>query len=137
MISEFKYEYSFLSNFASCYIIYQGEIYPSVENAYQAAKSLDPEVRKLFVSISAKEAKKLGRDIKIRSDWEVIKLDVMEELLFCKFRKEPFLSLLDQTGDEELVEGNWWGDVFWGVCQGVGENHLGRLLMEIREYNRA
>jgi hypothetical protein len=76
------------------------------------------------------EAKRRGRRATIRPDWEEVKLDVMEDLLRQKF--VGLARALVMTGDEELVEGNTWGDRFWGVCQGAGENHLGRLLMKIR-----
>lgn len=83
--------------------------------------------------LSCPEAKRLGGRIPIRHDWEQVKLDVMEAILRDKFTRHHDLQawLLD-TGNRELVEGNTWGDRFWGVCGGVGENHLGRLLMKIR-----
>ena len=83
--------------------------------------------------LSCPEAKRLGGRIPIRYDWESVKLDVMETLLRDKFTRHADLRiLLLDTGDRELVEGNTWDDRFWGVCEGVGENHLGRLLMKIR-----
>lgn len=83
--------------------------------------------------LSCPEAKRLGGRIPIRHDWEQVKLDVMETILRDKFTRHADLQawLLD-TGDRELVEGNTWNDRFWGVCGGIGENHLGRLLMKIR-----
>lgn len=80
-------------------------------------------------------AKRMGRQCKLRADWEEIKLQVMETLLRQKFHSEinPALAqLLKNTRDYELIEGNNWGDTFWGVCNKVGKNHLGRLLMLIR-----
>ena len=74
----------------------------------------------------------MGRHLPLRPDWEDVKLSVMEGLLRQKFREEPFKSQLKATGDAQLVEGNYWGDVYWGVCRGQGENHLGKLLMKIR-----
>jgi ribA/ribD-fused uncharacterized protein len=80
------------------------------------------------------KAKRFGRTLKLRSDWDDVRLKVMEYGLREKFLKNDDLKeLLLQTGNEELVEGNWWGDVFFGVCKGVGENHLGKLLMKIRD----
>ena len=78
-------------------------------------------------------AKKLGRKATIRPDWEKIKLPIMEYLLRQKFGDKTLKALLIGTGDAELVEGNMWGDTYWGVCKGKGENHLGKLLMKIRE----
>jgi predicted NAD-dependent protein-ADP-ribosyltransferase YbiA (DUF1768 family) len=63
-----------------------------------------------------------------------VKVQIMRDLLVEKFSQEPERSILLATGDEELVEGNWWHDTFWGQCPvGHGENMLGKLLMELRE----
>jgi N-glycosidase YbiA len=134
VINSFFGEYRFLSNFWPCDVHYLGVRYPSVENAYVAAKTLDPEQRKPLETCSPGEAKRFGRKLLLRSDWEDIKLLTMELLLFEKF-KDPILmeKLLDTTGIT-LVEGNTWGDRFWGVCNGAGENHLGKLLMKVRDY---
>ena len=70
----------------------------------------------------------------LRSDWELIKVSVMRELLVQKFFQSPYQNLLINTGDEYIQEGNRWGDTFWGVClkTNTGSNNLGILLMEIR-----
>lgn len=137
-IDRFVGQYRFLSNFWLCSIEYHDVLYPSVEHAYQAAKSTDPTEREIIRdAYRPGVAKQLGRSaLYVRPDWDSVKLDVMELLLRKKFSRylNPVLAqkLLD-TGDAELVEDNNWGDTFWGVCRGEGENHLGRLLMEIRE----
>ena len=77
-------------------------------------------------------AKRLGGSIKERKDWEEVKVLLMSYLVVQKFAQEPFKTWLLETGDEELVEGNTWGDTFWGVCKGEGENQLGIILMGIR-----
>lgn len=133
MIDSFKGEYEFLSNFYPATVSYEGDMYPSVEHAFQAAKTLDPQMRLKIRLSNAAGAKKLGRQLDLRSDWETIKLDVMRELLKAKFSDPELRAKLKATGRESLVEGNWWGDTFWGVCRGQGENHLGVLLMEIRD----
>ena len=134
MIDTFRGQYRFLSNFFPALCNYEGLVYPTVEHAYQAAKSLDQSVRKVIAdALTAQEAKALGRAAALRADWDEVKLTVMEDLLRLKFSNREVGNLLIMTGNEELVEGNWWGDVFWGVCKGKGENHLGRLLMKIRE----
>lgn len=133
MIDSFKGQYEFLSNFYPCSVPYAGMWFPSVEHAYQAAKFEKDTTRLLFQYGTAAEAKKLGKSLPMRGNWEEIKLDVMEGLLRFKFTVYSNLRrYLLSTENEELVEGNWWGDVFWGVCKGVGENHLGKLLMKIR-----
>ena len=68
----------------------------------------------------------------LRPDWEEVKVQVMRELLYAKFSEEPLRGMLKATGDQHLEEGNNWGDTFWGVCRGRGENWLGKLLMEVR-----
>ena len=135
-ISSFKGEYEWLSNFYPAKVELCGIIYPSVEHAYQAAKTLEYEERKPFFQvpvISSAESKKLGRKLSIRPDWENIKLQIMEDLLIQKFAVPELKEKLLQTGDKLLVEGNWWGDSFWGVdSRKGGLNHLGKLLMKIR-----
>lgn len=130
----FNGEYRFLSNFYETPIVYEGITYPSVENAYQAAKTIKLEERQKFTSISSKEAKSLGKKITLREDWDVIKLQVMWNLLYEKFtRNRKLYSALVLTGKAHIEETNWWGDKFWGTCKGEGENHLGKLLMQLRE----
>src|SRR5574343_763148 len=132
VIDSFRGEYRWLSNLWLCTIPYYTHEFPSVENAYQYAKSFTrPEE---FTTISPGEAKRLGRKIPATKDWEDRKLNVMETLLRMKFAAHDGLrEKLLKTGDTKLVEGNTWGDTFWGVCNGKGSNHLGRLLMLIRE----
>ena len=134
-IDQFTGEYRFLSNFWSAKVVYEGMEYPSVENAYQAAKCADPADRARFVGISASEAKKLGRQVTMRSDWDSVKYAVMLELVRQKFALNRALAeRLLATGDAMLVEGNTWRDVYWGVDlnTGEGENHLGEILMDVR-----
>ena len=138
MINEFRGQYRFLSNFYPCLIEFEGNVYISVEHAFQAAKTLDEDWREsIFWARTPSDAKRIGRKVPLREDWEEIKLSVMENLLRQKFNIFDFKSALLATGDEELIEGNWWGDTFWGVCNGQGENHLGKLLMKIRSEIRA
>lgn len=137
MIHKFKGEYYFLSNFYACEIEMDGKTYPSVEHAYQAAKSLSPSDRTLIRNqYSPKEAKKYGRLlVAIRPDWESIRINTMENLVRQKFQ-DPVLSfLLVDTGEADIVEGNSWGDQFWGktLPDMRGENHLGIILMKVRE----
>lgn len=134
MIGPFRGQYRFLSNFYPALCDYEGVIYPTVEHAYQASKTLDANSRKMISeSLTAQEAKKLGKHVVIRSDWNEVKLKVMEDLLRLKFSNREVAQLLLLTGSEEIIEVNWWKDTFWGQCNGVGENHLGKLLMKIRD----
>lgn len=130
----FRGNYAFLSNFAKVPVLYQGKVYPTVEHAFQAAKTLDEKERELIRSCKTPtEAKRIGRKVHLRSDWEGIKLSVMEELIRIKFQNPEFKEKLLKTGNTELVEDNTWNDTFWGVCNGIGKNYLGKILMKIRE----
>ncbi len=134
MIDSFTGKYRFLSNFYPCQIEFEGANYPSTEHAYQAAKTTVEQLRLSFMEpiVTAGEARKLGQRLKVRDDWEQVKVQVMLDVLREKFKQQKFRQLLLATDDEELVEGNWWGDRFWGVCDGKGENLLGKLLMKVR-----
>jgi hypothetical protein len=132
-IKGFFGEYRFLSNFELGDVIYEGIKYPSSENAYQAAKSLDLEIRNQFVNISPDESKKLGRKTNVREDWEEVKYGIMYQIVLDKFSRNYQLGdLLIETGDKYLEETNHWKDKIWGVCDGVGKNWLGKILMDVR-----
>lgn len=128
--------YRFLSNFEKSPIWYEGELYPSTENAYMAAKTLDLTARKQFLNIEPHEAKKLGRQIELRPDWHEVKEDIMTLIVFQKFNTNLELQkLLLDTGDAYLEETNHWGDKIWGCDEnGEGMNLLGHLLMNIRTF---
>ena len=134
-ILEFQDDYRWLSNFAPCKIFYNGYFFNSTENAYQAAKCANVEDILLFVNIEPGHAKRLGRKIKVRSDWEAVKLNLMKEFNTQKFNIPKYEELLIDTDSRLLQEGNKWNDKFWGVClkTGEGENNLGKIIMDIRE----
>jgi ribA/ribD-fused uncharacterized protein len=135
-ITEFKGEYRWLSNFHPAEVYLDGDLYPSVENAYQAAKTTH-EFRLPFQSCTAGEAKRLGRKVPMRPSWDADKVRIMRHLISQKFMPHTDLAkLLSATGDAKIIEGNTWGDTFWGICNGEGENNLGKLLMAQREYLR-
>lgn len=137
MITSFRGEYRFLSNF------YHSPVdgYHTVEHAYQAAKTLNPDIREDIKNLSTPgAAKRAGKGLVLREDWESVKVEVMRDLLYKKF-SDPILKIkLLGTGDQKLIEGNTWGDKIWGaVWDGsgwVGTNLLGNLLMEVREHYR-
>lgn len=134
-IEKFSDAWKVLSNFYACPVMYEGKEYPTVEHAYQAAKTTDEEIREYIRTLSAPGlAKKAGKMVDLREDWEEVKIQVMEDLCRQKFTQDPFCrSKLLHTEDAELIEGNTWGDTFWGVCKGKGKNHLGKILMKIRQ----
>jgi ribA/ribD-fused uncharacterized protein len=132
-IAGFRADYSFLSNFYPCKVTLDGEEYRSVEAAFQASKTLDPVLRTPFTTSTPAEAKAKGKTLKLRPDWETVKLDIMADLLAQKFAPRTKLArLLADTGTRQLIEENTWYDTYWGVCNGKGQNHLGKLLMELR-----
>lgn len=131
-ITEFRGKYFFLSNFYPSVINLDGWVFPCVENAFQAAKSTDPEDWKKIQGMAPGQAKAFGRRLKLRPNWEEIKVQVMTECLIAKFSRPDMAQRLKETGSRPLIEGNTWNDRFWGVCNGQGQNMLGKLLMEIR-----
>ena len=134
VIDSFDKEYSFLSNFYEAPVEWEGIIYPSNEHAFQAAKVINP-VKRMEIAAAATpgQAKRMGRSVNLRHDWEQVKYNVMLEIVLAKFHQHSDLAeaLLD-TGDAELIEGNWWNDTTWGVCNGIGSNWLGKILMSVR-----
>lgn len=133
-ITSFRDENYFLSNMFPCTISFEGLTYPSAESAFQAAKCLDPNDRIPFTKLNGYAAKKLGRKVALRADWETVKQDIMYQILKAKFSQQEFKTQLLHTGNAELIEGNTWNDTFWGVNvrTGKGRNHLGKLLMRVR-----
>ena len=127
-------DYRFLSNFHLSPLEFGGVAYPSVEHAYQAVKTKDKEKREAIrVAETPAIARKMGQDVVLREDWEEVKVPVMEALLRMKFKDPELKQKLIDTYPKPLVEDNWWGDEFWGVCKGRGMNMLGKLLMKIRD----
>lgn len=136
MIASFRGAHGFLSNFALLDppIRYEGIVYTSTEAAFQAAKTLDLDERKVIAKLSPGQSKKMGSLVKLRPDWEAVKLQVMYDVNWQKYCDLKFAAKLLATAGHELVEGNDWGDTYWGVCRGiVGDNHLGKILMRIRD----
>ncbi|WP_407304112.1 NADAR family protein [Acinetobacter sp.] len=134
-IEGFNGEFRFLSNFSPCRVVLSGVTYPTVEHAYQAAKSLDVQERIIIEkALGPGQAKKLGSLINIRPDWEDVKEAIMRDLLIQKFAQPMYMELLLATGEAYIEETNSWRDTYWGVYNGRGLNRLGYLLMEIRTY---
>ena len=136
MILEFKDEYSWLSNFADVEVEWEGVKYKSVEHAYQSAKSMDLEWKNYCASdVSSGKVKRGSREIEIREDWELIKVGVMKNLLKQKFSDDYYKNKLLATGNLYIIEGNRWGDIFWGVNlkTGEGRNILGLIIMDLRD----
>lgn len=125
--------YEFLSNFYTCPVTFEHVTYPSAENAYQASKTLDLTARKQFETCTAGQAKRLGRTLVLRPNFNQAKVTIMYDILRNKFgSSQELMRKLLATGSEELVEGNVWHDTFWGVCDGKGQNMLGKMLMHLR-----
>jgi ribA/ribD-fused uncharacterized protein len=132
-IKKFEGDYRWLSNFWPCDVFG----WPTVEHAYQASKTLDLGERQLIMQCQTPgQAKRLGGKVRLRDDWKNVKFQVMYGLIDMKFDPivNPVLhTLLIDTGDAKIEEGNDWGDTIWGICNGIGNNHLGKIIMQIRQ----
>ena len=137
MIMQFRGRYYFLSNFYPHKFVYGDVEYYNSEAAFQAQKCIN-EAEKLALSNmeSPMEAKKYGKTVALREDWEEVKNDIMYSVLMAKFSSDEELKRkLLRTGEEELVEGNTWGDSYWGydLEKNEGKNILGKILMLVRK----
>lgn len=127
---QFRGKYAFLSNFYEVPITVEGRRFRCVEAAFQAAKC--PSRAKEFENLNGSEAKRLGRKVALRPDWEEEKLDIMYQLLVAKFAQHPELAEKLKATLEPIIEDNTWGDTYWGRCNGKGQNHLGQLLEHLK-----
>lgn len=148
VVPKFEGDHFFLSNFyeAPTRFSLANDMVemPTGEHAFQAGKAravVDNDealsyVRAVAAAPTPSKAKYLGRSVKIDLDiWESVKVQCMREVVFQKFMQHPDLRVkLIETGDAMLVEGNTWGDKFWGRVDGKGYNKLGVILMEVRGY---
>ena len=134
-VVQFTKDEMWLSNMIKCDVILDGVTYCSVENAFQAAKCLKPTARKQFEDLDGYQAKKLGKTVDLRSDWEENKLIILLDLVRQKFNQPKFKTLLLETKNMYIQEGNLWNDRFYGVClkTGIGANYLGLMLMQVRK----
>ena len=140
-IDAFRGENYYLSNFYPCTFYVDGIPYTNAEAAFQAQKCRTKEQKLLFSKDGpyaearvAKRAGGAGGNIDLPKDWNQNRLEIMEKVLKAKFSQNPdLLAKLKNTGSKELIEGNTWGDYYWGVCKGKGANHLGKILMKIRK----
>lgn len=139
-ITEFRGDHRFLSNFVPAVVVLDGHEHPTVEHAYQAAKTFDPEWRaRIAAAPTPKHAKRIGRKAPLRDDWDAVRDLIMADLVVQKFTHPELAQQLVATGTRPLIEGNRWHDTHFGVCSGchagcdgVGDNRLGRLLEHIR-----
>ena len=132
----FRGAFDFLSNFYPARVEVGGICYQNAEAAFQAQKCADAADRAAFAEMPAVKAKRKGRQVELRPDWDAVRLSVMEDVVRAKFTQNPDLAArLAATGTMPLVEGNFFGDAFWGVDAktGKGGNNLGKILMKIRE----
>lgn len=134
-ITSFQNQHRWLSNFFPSIVSFASGTYPTVEHAYQASKTRDAKQRdQIRLTATPGQAKRLGRYVTLRDDWDEVKLIIMHNLVWVKFTRHPTLTqLLLDTGGVKLIEGNNWGDTYWGMCNGIGQNQMGRILMNIRD----
>lgn len=130
---QFRGKFYFLSNFYPCTIVIDGLRYESAEAAFQGQKSV--QHAHLFTgNITPLEAKRLGRRVPIDvREWNARRLEAMKRVVWAKFEQNPKLRKLLIAVTEPIVEDNTWGDTYWGKCRGVGSNHLGQILQEVRD----
>ena len=134
IISSFSGPNLFLSNFYPCEVAFEGIVYKSSEHAYVAAKTTDDNIRAYIAAQTSPGAvKKVGRSIPLRENWNDDRVHYMRIILESKFSDYELRDKLNATKGYELIEGNTWGDTFWGQCNGKGQNNLGKLLMSIRD----
>lgn len=131
----FKGEYRWLSNFAlfETPVKYNDIWFDSAEQLYQAKKCKRREQFILFDGLTAAQSKEFGKQVELRPDWHEIRLQTMFEVQMIKYNQPKFKALLEQTKGLYIEETNWWGDIFFGVCNGVGENNLGKIIMDVRD----
>ena len=133
IIDSFRGKYFWLSNFFLSPVELDRKLYPSVEHAYQAAKTKDKNARKKIQRLTANASRLYGQTVPLVEKWDHLRIPMMRSLCKQKFIKHKDLQIkLREIGDAELIEGNDYGDSFWGVCNNIGENHLGKILMDIR-----
>ena len=133
-INSFRDEYFFLSNFYEAPVEYDGITYQSNEAAFQAQKCADKKDREQFAHLSPGDAKRMGRRVSLRPDWEDVKVNVMRDIVTAKFEQNPDLrEQLMRLKEIYLEEGNTWGDRVWGTVDGKGANLLGQILMDVRD----
>ena len=133
-IDKFHKEYDFLSNFYEHPIVADHFKYQTLEHAFQAAKT--EHVKEKIAIAAAKtpgKAKRLGKKVTLIPHWDDKKIGIMRELVRKKFEHKKLRQLLLQTDDRPLIESNNWGDTFWGICKGRGQNNLGKILEEVRK----
>jgi len=133
----YEHEFYVFSNFSSFMIEWKGKLYMTSEHAYHSEKFEDEKLKEQIRNArSAHEALKLAKanKDKYRNDWATIKLNIMKEILRAKVKQHPYVEKkLIESGDKELIEDSW-RDSYWGWgAHKDGENHLGKLWMEVRD----
>lgn len=133
-INRFIGEHYFLSNFFPSTLSMNGKLYPSAEHAYQSQKTKDPVLQEMIrKSIDPMMAKKLGRLIELEPDWNDLRIPLMKKIIKEKFTNPLLRELLKSTNNAKLIHDNKFGDKFWGIYRGAGENMLGLILEEVRD----
>ena len=133
----YEQEFYPFSNFSSFKLEWKGYIWMTSEHAYHSEKFDDPKIiEQLKETRSAHNAMKLAyaNKEKDRKDWDEIKLGIMKKILRAKVEQHSYVKKkLLESGDKKLVE-NSWRDPYWGWGPNKdGENHLGKLWMEVRD----
>ena len=136
VINQFNGEYDFLSNRFGCRFVWQGLQYGNAEAAFQSSKCMDASERKAYAGCSADKAALKGREQAPFPGWEDARLNIMGSILRAKFEQNlSLMKKLTDTGSCILINGNNKQETYWGVdlYSWQGENHLGRIIMDIRD----
>lgn len=122
-------------------IVFEGQTFLTAEHAYQAGKARKPEVRTWLMSAPSPALLAMAAHglyyWDITPGWSTKKFGRMKAILLAKFTQhEDLKSLLLGTGSARLVESATVDNAvnrLWGEVNGVGQNKLGTLLMEVRD----
>lgn len=131
----FNGEYRWLSNFYQLQYPIEmfGTSFPTTEHLYQAFKCKNMDDILYIAQLTAGQAKRVGKLVEQDPLFQELKLEIMYKILRLKFNQPKFKTLLLNTADCYIEETNNWGDIFFGRCDGIGENHLGKIIMRIRD----
>ena len=134
-MNSFRGEFEYRSNFYNSPILILGYNYPTAEHAYQYFKMVTRKGQIAIVQASTPgHAKRLSHQYPIKSDWDSKKLLVMQYVVMQKFTQNAEIASILVSSKDYIVEENEWNDTFWGTCNGTGYNHLGIILMGVRDF---
>jgi ribA/ribD-fused uncharacterized protein len=131
---QFRKQYDYLGNMYIIPVCYRGIQFEASEIAYVYSKCANKEqAHQIAILGDPYEAKKLGKSVQLIENWNKRKVKIMHEIVYAKFSQNPMIASKLAALEGDIVEENTWGDTFWGVCNGTGDNYLGQILMQVRK----